>query len=161
MAMKRTVHETLEHKEAFEYYYSLGETRGLQAVSKFIGKGFATVKRWSVSFGWTARIRDRDKELGRQLEERTNHTVLTSKVEYRSHIRTLIEQFQKDVADGRIRIRSIKDFDMVVRLDMELMGVGLDEGEDDNMKSLAEVLRASADLIRGASGNDMGNEDAE
>lgn len=157
MRNKTVQNETLEHREAFEYYYSLGETRGLQATSKFINKGFTTVKRWSISFKWQERVKQRDLELATELQKKTNHTILTSKVEYRGVIRTLVEQFKLDVADQKIKIRSIKDFDMIARLDMDLMGVDLDS-DDDNLKSLAEVLQASAALIGIKPTNDISDD---
>jgi len=155
MPAEFTKNDTLERKEAFEYYYSLGEERSLQKTAEFTGKGFATIKRWSRSLNWTERVKQRDLELATKLEKKTNHTILTSKVEYRGAIRELVEQFKQDVADGVIKIKSVQDFEKIVRLDMDLMGVDLD-GDDGNMQSLAEVLKASAALINGSSGVDIG-----
>jgi hypothetical protein len=155
MPAEFTKNDTLERKEAFEYYYSLGEERSLQKTAEFTGKGFATIKRWSRSLNWTERVKQRDLELASKLEKKTNHTILTSKVEYRGAIRSLVEKFKEDVANGDIKIKSVQDFEKIVRLDMDLMGV--DMGEDDgNMQSLAEILKASAGLIQSASGGDIG-----
>lgn len=157
MADKTIKNETLEMREAFEYYYSLGEARGLKAVATFMNKGFASIKRWSTSFGWTERVKQRDAAVGAKMEEKAIHNQVTSKMEYRSIIRELVEKFKQDVIDGKIQIRSVKSFIELAQLDIDLMGDSLGD-EEDNMQSLADILQKSAALITTATGDDTGSE---
>jgi len=48
--------EKLKHKEAFEYYYSLGENRGLRKVAQKFNKTLTAVANWSKAFNWQDRI---------------------------------------------------------------------------------------------------------
>jgi len=157
MADKTIKNETLEMREAFEYYYSLGEARGLKATAAFMNRGFASIKRWSTSFGWIERVKARDAAVGAKMEEKAIHNQVTSKMEYRSIIRELVEKFKIDVENGTIKIRSVKSFIELAALDMDLMGDTLGEDED-NMQSLADILQKSAELITTAVNDDIVSE---
>lgn len=148
MTMKINKNESLENREAFEYYYSLGTNRSLVAVADKIGKAALTVKRWSKSFNWQERVKIRDMEIGDHVKRATNAHVVASRAMYRETIGKLVMDFKADVESGKIKLSRIDDFIKIVNLDMELMGVG--SGDDvDNMSSLAKVLEQSAMLIQG------------
>ncbi len=56
--------ETLRHKEAFEYYYSLGTERSFKLVESKFKVSNMSVARWSKEFNWQERIGQRDIENG-------------------------------------------------------------------------------------------------
>ena len=140
--MKRNKIETLACRDAFEHYYSLGESRSMQKVAIEVGKSLPTIKRYSVSFNWRTRVEQRDLSIADKVEKQTIATVVNSKARYREIIHDLTDEFVRAVADGKIKVRNILDFERIVRLDMELMGVSSDD-EDDNLASLVDALQQS------------------
>ena len=55
----------------------------------------------------------------------------------------MTQRFIEDVEAGRIRIKGIKDFEMIARLDLDLMGENTDDQMVDNVASLVEALGRS------------------
>lgn len=118
--------ETFIQKEAFELYYAMGEKRD---INKLAGKGEGKVDRtvrtiyeWSRRFNWVERVRQRDMELGKKLEQKMNTTILDEKAKYRKIIQASIGSFVRDLQDGKVRVKSISDFEKLVKLDLLLMG---------------------------------------
>jgi hypothetical protein len=74
--------ETLRHQEAFDYYYSLGDTRRLLKVSQKVGVAEATVKRWSTTFKWRSKIVARDKKNAAALAKKTDKAILKNSDKY-------------------------------------------------------------------------------
>jgi len=58
--------ETLRHKEAFEYYYNLGEKRGLREVTQNFNITLTAVANWSKAFNWQERVAIRDNEVAQK-----------------------------------------------------------------------------------------------
>jgi len=139
--------ETLRHKDAFEYYYSLGEKRSITQVAQKVTVCRASVSRWSRFFHWQERVEQRDIEIGRELPAKTKETVLNTKANYRAEIKAqfsilkkmlneLIEKFKEDEAKGNkgkdkkgIEIKDVtglKDimgcYERLVKMDLTLMG---------------------------------------
>lgn len=158
--MKKNKVETLEMREAFEYYYSLGSSRTLQAVAKKFNRHLATVKRWSISFNWQQRVEQRDKEVGKELEKRATEAAVASRQLYRETIRKMVDEFIRAVEAGKIRIRNIHEFEKIVRLDMDLMAMGLGAGEG-NVQSLAEAIKQSLEMYGVTSQELVAEADAE
>ena len=139
--------EELRHREAFEYYYSLGDTRTLPQVSQKFKVSLTSIKRWSGSFNWQDRIIQRDIEIGRELPAKTNETVIAIKANYRAEIKAqfsilkkmlneLIKKFKEDedqkdksIDKKGIEIKDVtglKDvmgcYERLVRMDLTLIG---------------------------------------
>lgn len=115
--------ETLQHKEAFEYYYSLGEVRKLTAVSLRFNCGKRTIEGWSKNFNWQERITQRDIEISKGLEKKTNTTILNEKANYRRIIKEAIKGM------GDIKVLNPKDLGTLVKLDLLLMGEATEKTE--------------------------------
>lgn len=118
--------ETLQHKEAFEYYYSLGTQRNLIAVHVWFKCGKRTVEIWSKAFNWQERVIQRDIELSKGLEKKTNTTILNEKANYRRIIKETIGKMEE------ISINNTKDLETLVKLDLLLMGEATEKNETDN-----------------------------
>ena len=146
--------ETLEIREAFEYYYGLGETRSLKAVSEFTGKAPLTVKRWSSRFNWVQKVKDRDKQNGEKLQIATDAAIVATKATYREAIGQLMRKAIEDIQSGRIQVRSVKDLDMIARLDLDLMAAS---GGDqiDNTNSLADIIKQSWEMANSKSESEL------
>ncbi|KKN58296.1 hypothetical protein LCGC14_0553760 [marine sediment metagenome] len=128
--------ETLRHQEAFDYYYSLGDTRRLLLVSQKAGVAEATAKRWSTRFKWRSRIAERDKKNALKLQAKTDKTILKTKSDYHkevqeslSLIRGALALVAKKVKDQVLKADSAKDLgtlikaqDAAIRLEQLLSG---------------------------------------
>lgn len=143
MAIKQTQIETLEMREAFEHYYQLDTKRSYKLVSEKYGRSITTIKRWALSFQWAKRVEQRDIEVKKEVSKRSTEAVVNSKALYRETIATLTETFIREVHAGKVKIRSVLDFEKIVRLDMELMGADLNQDKIDNMTSLVGALAGS------------------
>lgn len=143
MAGKKPKVETLEMRQVFEEYYMMGNDRSFSKLVEKVGLSMTTIKRYSGAFNWAKRIEQRDLDNTKEIERRTNEIVVNSKAMYRETIKTLTDQFIRDVKEGKIKIRNILDYERIVRLDLELMGVNSDAQIVDNISTLAEALNKS------------------
>lgn len=116
--------ETLQHKEAFEYYYSLGENRGYREVAQKFNTSLTTLAKWGKTFNWQERVTQRDIEISKQLEKKTNTTVLNEKANYRKLIKEAITNMND------IKIESVKDYETLVKLDLLLMGESTEKSDN-------------------------------
>lgn len=114
--------ETLKHREAFEFYYGLGETRSYQKVADHYGISKTSVYKWAQEFNWNDRVTQRDIEISKKLEKKTNTTVINEKARYRTIIRTAISDFAKRLNDKEIVVDSVLDLERLIKLDLLLMG---------------------------------------
>ena len=121
--------EELHHREAFEYYYGLGENRSLRLVSGEYKVSGKTAAKWSKSFNWQERIEQRDMENSRLLEKKTNNTIVNEKANYRKIIKAAIGKFVKNLQEGKVDISSVQDAERLVKLDLLLMGEATERGE--------------------------------
>lgn len=121
--------EKLKHKEAFEYYYSLGEKRSLKKVALQYTCSIPGVKKWSMAFNWQDRIELRDIDNGKKLEAKTNKAVVNSKADYRALIRKVVKEFEQKLKDKKIRISSPGDLTEMAKLDLLMMGESTERGE--------------------------------
>jgi len=86
--------ETLRHKEAFEYYYILGDKRSYPQVASKFTVSRTSIKKWSKAFNWQERVEQRDIEIGKELEAKTNETVLNTKADFRAEIKIQLSIFK-------------------------------------------------------------------
>ena len=119
--------EKLKHKEAFEYYYSLGDKRTLKKVSLQYTCSVPGVKKWSKAFNWQDRIELRDMNNGKKLEAKTDKAVVNSKADYRALIKKVVEEFKQKLKDKKIIISKPGDLAKMAKLDLLMMGEATDE----------------------------------
>lgn len=121
--------EKLKHKEAFEYYYSLGDKRTLKKVALQYACSIPGVKKWSIAFNWQDRIELRDIENGKKLEAKTDKAIVNSKADYRALIRKVVKEFEQKLKDKKIIISKPGDLAEMAKLDLLMMGEATDRGE--------------------------------
>ena len=103
--------ERPKHIEAFEYYYSLGNKRTLKKVSEKYSCSIPNIKKWSRAFNWQERVKLRDiensKALENKLKPKTNKIIVNTKADYRAEIKSqlnilkaLLNKVIKDIKDG-------------------------------------------------------------
>lgn len=124
--------ETLKHKEAFEYYYGLGDQRSYPAVARKFTVSVTSIKKWAKAFNWQERVEQRDIENARRLEEKTNETVVATKATYRKIIKAAIGRWVKRFQGGEIDVESVWDLERLVKLDLLLMGEPTDRSEHES-----------------------------
>lgn len=61
--MAKPENETLEHRQAFDYYLSLGAERSLVAVAEKFGVSAVAAQNWSAAFGWQERVLEAEKRI--------------------------------------------------------------------------------------------------
>lgn len=114
--------ETLKHKEAFEFYYTLGKERSLKAVAEKFGVSDQAAKNWSKNFNWQYRVEQRDIELARKLQQKTDDIILATKADYRKIVKAGIAKWIANFKAGKINPTSVSDLEKLVKLDLLLMG---------------------------------------
>ena len=119
--------ETLRHKQAFEYYYSLEEKRGLRKVAQEYDVCRSAVGKWSKAFNWQERVEQRDIEIAKKLEAEVNKAVVSSKADYRALIKKVVKEFEERLEAGKIRIAKPEDLSIMAKLDLLMMGEATDK----------------------------------
>ena len=114
--------ETLRHKEAFEYYYSLGTERSFKLVESKFKVSNMSVARWSKEFNWQVRIGQRDIENGKKIEAKVDKAIVNSKADYRTLINKVVKKFEEKLKAGKIRIDKPEDLSIMAKLDLLMMG---------------------------------------
>lgn len=132
--------ETLRHREAFEYYYSLGEKRSYPQVASKFAVSVTSVKKWAKAFNWQERVEQRDIENARKLEKKTNEAVVETKANYRKIVKAAIARWVENFRERSIEPGSVQDLERLIKLDLLLMG------EDPETKK-AEALQTWVDML--------------
>jgi hypothetical protein len=121
--------ETLRHKEAFEYYYALGEHRTLVSVQSQYKVSNRTVARWSIAFNWQERIQQRDIEISKGLEKKTNNEIINDKANYVRIIREALRQFEDNLNKKKVSLENSQDYERLVKLHLLLTGEATERDE--------------------------------
>jgi len=131
------VKETLRHKEAFEYYYSLGDNRSYPKVALKFTVSKTSIKKWAKNFNWQERIELRDINNGKELEKKVDKAIVNSKADYRALIKKVVKKFEQKLKDGKIRIERPEDLNVMAKLDLLLMG----ESPDDDLEITVKLIK--------------------
>lgn len=155
--------EELRHREAFEYYYSLGDTRTLPQVNQKFKVSLTSIKRWSGSFNWQDRVFQRDLEISKEMELKTNRTVIDTKGDYRAEIKTqfsilkkmlnkLIEQFKDNKGIEIKDVTGLKDilgcYEKLIKMDLILMGETSEIEEIEAKGAKDKLIKKIEDMIK-------------
>lgn len=164
--------EELNHKETFEQYYVMGGDRSLAKLREKLmsleGRqnvvNLRTLQRWSKAFHWQERIEQRDIEISKGLEDKTNETIISIKAGFKSEIKVqlnifkvmlnrLIKKFKESKEDEAIEIKKIEDLKVVVdsyekliKLYLTLIGEA-SEIEEIELKDAKEKLLSKINSI--------------
>lgn len=153
--------ETKRHGDAFDYYYSLGNERSCQRVGIKLAVSRNSVQKWKKAFNWDERVVQRDLEINKKVEEKTNSAIVNTKADYRADIKKsrdeleiIRQRFEKLVADatqaiedGEIKIHDVNELDRVasslkklhdlnkdyINLDLKLVGEDVPDRTDLNI----------------------------
>jgi len=146
--------EQAHHSEAFECYYALGEARSYAAVARKLGVSASTVKLWGRSFGWAARVRERDGEVAREVARRTVTESAERKERDLQIVHMALVQLARAIAEGDVKM-SMSDLDRLLRLETFLRdGAGerrpfLDEDfAEKSDEDLLGMVREELEMLR-------------
>lgn len=135
-------------RKAFELYYGLRDKRSLRAVAETIGRTERTVAEWSRAFNWVARVTQRNIENAQNSNEAKITAELTDvRTKYRILINNLMADFSKDIAQGKVKVKNINDFERLVKLDMLLMGEATERVESGGTQELSQDAKDRLDEI--------------
>ena len=121
---KHIANENLLQREAFETYYSLGDTRdrNLEKVSERHHVSVQTVRSWRRNFSWETRTLQRDAEVSAQLTKSSVASVAVAKAAFIGIVDDTIEQWKQNLAKGEIRLDTVVDLEKAVKLRLLLSG---------------------------------------
>ena len=142
--------ENSVQREAFEFYYGLGDQRSLKAVAIQFKRSERTVAGWSRAFNWVDRVSQREIEDSKNnaLDKAMLNSHTTDvKTRYRIMINNLMAKASKKIASGELTIRNVQDFERVVKLDLLLMGEITERGESIGTTELSKESKQRLDEI--------------
>jgi len=121
--------ETLRHKEAFEFYYVLGDSRSYMQVAQQFNVSKTSVAKWAKAFNWQERIEQRDIENSHRLAEKTDSIIVNEKANYRKIIKASIFKYVEALKAGGVKVNTVADLDRLIKADLLLMGEVTDRTE--------------------------------
>ena len=129
-------------RKAFELYYGLGDKRSLRAVAETIGRTERTVAGWSRAFNWVARVTQRNIENAQNSNEAKITAELTDvRTKYRILINNLMADFSKDIAQGKVKVKNINDFERLGEATERVERGGTQELSQDAKDRLDEIAQ--------------------
>lgn len=146
------MNEKLTHKEAFEYYYSLGDTRSIEAVASEYKKSVKTIYKWSTSFKWKDRVKERDNVVGKHIADRNIEKVVEMQERFLNIIHLSLLNYEKNLATGQVNIVSPFEADKMMERAMKIMGEESSKTEININQPMSEedqkTFKAMADMLK-------------
>lgn len=115
-----TYKETMRAREAFEYYYLLGFERDLMSVSLKFKVSLKTVEKWADKYSWVERAKQRDARNMEMVAEADDKAFMDSLRGNLKVVNDSIARYVQSLADGEVVIKTVKDYDKLARLSMDL-----------------------------------------
>ena len=147
--------ETLRHKQAFEYYYSLGDNRSMAQVGRKYSVTKGSVEKWGKSFQWQDRIAERDEIVANAIAKHATDETIKERKQILETTQMIMADFAKRAhpdykGENKVVITTGIDYERMAKLYLLLMGEATDRVEELN------VIFSS-----GADGEDWTARDAE
>ena len=83
----------------------------------------------------------------RQNEAKITAELTDVRTKYRILINNLMADFSKDIAQGKVKVKNINDFERLVKLDMLLMGEATERVERGGTQELSQDAKDRLDEI--------------
>jgi len=147
--------ENAAHKAAFELYYAMGTDRSTKRIAEELGLAKTSVDIWSKSFGWVARVVQRDAEIAAKVEKVNIQAIVDIKTKlYRAIDRTL-DLYSDNLAKGVVDASTTRDLANVGALWLKLEAeqgaavkaqpLGVNSEEEDTFEQISASLDALAE----------------
>lgn len=140
--------ETLKHKEAFEFYYSLGDQRSLPKVGKEYKVTNTSAYKWCKLFNWRDRVKARDTEISKRIEKEVIINIMREKKKFLDILNKQVQDVITKDKDGKlligIKIEDQGDLLKTIETSMKLMGDGdgFSDGRPVNITIISAIPRA-------------------
>lgn len=131
--------ETPLAAQAFKVYYELGDKRTLRAVAEKLNISTTTVKRYSNMFNWADRVKELDRAQVVATHKALVRNTIESKMQTMEINQKLKDDFARMVNEGKVRIRTIKDYISVDRHDLLVRGEPTERTESTNIELKGQV----------------------
>ena len=131
--------ETPLAAQAFKTYYELGDKRTLRAVAEKLNISITTVHRYSRMFNWAGRVAELDKAQVEATHKALVRNTIESKMQTMEINQKLKDDFARMVNEGKVRIRTIKDYISVDRHDLLVRGEPTERTESTNIELKGQV----------------------
>lgn len=118
--------ETARHREAFEFYYALGEKRGLRETAQRFNVSLTSIAKWSTAFGWQDRVEYRDKEIADAIEKKRIAQYKKDKDHFYLLLQKMVHKFQGKLLKDEIKIDSVGDYEKMMKIAAGLNGESFD-----------------------------------
>jgi hypothetical protein len=139
--------EQEHHRQGFERYYALGESRSYERVAAEMSVSPAAVKLWGRSFQWRSRVRSRDLEVARRLADRASTTVSDTRSKRRKILDLAIMKLAKAVAEDQVRYTA-GDLEKLLRLEQQL--ADLEQTRELTLSASPEAIAAYLNQVTSA-----------
>ena len=147
--------ETLRHRQAFEYYYSLGEKRSTIAVARKYSISESASGKWSKAFKWQDRVVERDEIIANGVAKAATDQTIKDRKKILETCQMVMADFAKRAdpkykGENKIVIKTGIDYERMAKLYLLMMGEVTDRVEELNVI-----------FSTGAEGEDWTKRDAE
>lgn len=95
--------ETIRHREAFEYYWSMGADRTLTAVAEKFGVSETAAKGWSVAFEWRDKVNLRDNKVADVISNKNINEAVKARRQLVVLARASLAQYARELKAGNIK----------------------------------------------------------
>ena len=111
--------ENKRTRDAFEFYFQkkingMNKNHALKEVSEEFNVSVRTAYNWCKELNWDSREKERSDEIYKEVEKKTNSSIVENKVKYLSIAHKLLDDLIKEGFD--IEIKSVRDYDTIIRL---------------------------------------------
>ena len=118
--------ETLRHHQAFDIYYWLGENRNLSSVARQFKVSVPAVRKWSLSFNWQSRVKERDERLAGLLSKKSDAAFMAMKERQLRIVRKTQEKYEarldpKQAAENGLSVYEPNGIDAVRSMQHEAL----------------------------------------
>ncbi len=133
--------ETARHREAFEWYYGLGEKRNIVVVAGKYGVSEMTLARWSKEFEWQKRILDRDKKIADAIEKKADTKEINRKLRMLRFIDDIYEGNESKIKG--MDVEGVSDLIALSKHEQLLSGEATERSDDKIRVILPEGMDGS------------------
>jgi hypothetical protein len=138
---ERLATEQEHHRRAFEIYAAMEGRRSYETVARQMDVSLSSVKLWAGTFGWQARLKQREATLARQMADRVLETRTTDNDQYRKLVRMALIKVAKAINADKVRVQ-VADLDRLVRLEQYLDETDAKRSPTDYAHFTEEQLKA-------------------
>lgn len=146
--------ESERHRQAFEVYFALGPKRTYREAARQLSMSASALKLMARSFGWSARIAEREAAVARQAADQALQSAVSDSTRKRRIVDMALIKVAKAINADKVKVQ-VADLDRLLRLQHFLDGGTMTlTPEMLKGKPVLEVFEYFMDWYRSLEGND-------